>query len=126
MKLKEEEEEAQKKLEQIYLKAGLEPPYFRDIAGQLGQRDVKEVVSFLLKEHVLVKVKEDLYFHAKAIEDLKKKLVAFLTDHAEITTSEFKQMTGVSRKYMIPLFEYFDSMQITMRVGEKRVLRSRA
>jgi selenocysteine-specific elongation factor len=126
VKLREEEEAAQKKLEQIYLKAGLEPPYFRDIAGQLGQRDVKEVVSFLLKENILVKVKEDLYFHAKAIEDLKKKLVAFLTDNAEITTSEFKQMTGVSRKYMIPLFEYFDSMQITMRVGEKRVLRSRA
>ena len=43
-----------------------------------------------------------------------------------LTTAEFKEMTGVSRKYTIPIFEYFDSMQITMRVGEKRVLRVRA
>jgi selenocysteine-specific elongation factor len=123
--LKEEQEKLRAKLEQIYMRAGLTPPYFRDLADQLPLDQAKDVVLLLLAGGILIKVKEDLYFHAGAIEQLKSKLVAFLKDQGDITTAEFKEMTGVSRKYTIPIFEYFDGMQLTMRVGEKRVLRSR-
>ncbi len=123
--LQEEEEQTRKNLESVYQKAGLEPPYFKDLAPDTPAQQKKEVLALLVREGILVKVKEDLYFHARAIEDLKTKLVAFLKEHGEINTPDFKQLTGVSRKYMIPLFEYFDSQQITMRVGEKRVLRTR-
>ncbi|MBW1731880.1 MAG: SelB C-terminal domain-containing protein, partial [Deltaproteobacteria bacterium] len=85
----------------------------------------EEVLEVMLKEGVLIKVKEDLYFHAKAIEDLKNRLVTFLKKEGEITTPQFKDMTGASRKYTIPLIEYFDKSQVTVRVGDNRVLRKK-
>ena len=124
--LKEDEEKARKKLEKIYLQAALQPPYFRDVKHGLSPQQSKEVLALLFNENILVKAKEDLYFHKSVIEDLKEKLISFLNKNGEITTQDFKQLTGVSRKYMIPLFEYFDGLQITMRVGDKRVLRTKA
>jgi selenocysteine-specific elongation factor len=77
----------------------------------------------LVKEGKLVKVKEDLFFHRQAIDELKKNLIRWLKEKREITTPEFKDLTGASRKYTIPLLEYFDSQQVTLRVEDKRLLR---
>jgi selenocysteine-specific elongation factor len=74
---------------------------------------------------MIVKVKEDLYFDAQAVKDLENKLVDFLKNHGEISTPQFKEMTGVSRKYLIPLIEYFDAHNITIRIGDIRKLRNR-
>jgi selenocysteine-specific elongation factor len=79
----------------------------------------------MIKEGLLLKVKEDLFFHSKTVEDLKKRLIDFLKKNGEITTPQFKDLTGVSRKYTIPLIEYFDLNQLTVRVGDSRVLRDR-
>jgi selenocysteine-specific elongation factor len=49
--------------------------------------------------------------------------VAHLTEHREITTQQFKELVGGSRKFVIPLSEYFDREKVTLRVGEKRLLR---
>jgi selenocysteine-specific elongation factor len=73
----------------------------------------------------LLKIKEDLYFHRRAVEELEKRLIDFLKKNGEITTPQFKEMTGTSRKYTIPLIEYFDLSQITVRVGDSRVLRKK-
>jgi selenocysteine-specific elongation factor len=73
----------------------------------------------------LVKIKEDLYFHGKALENLRGRLIDFLKNNGEISTPQFKEMTGVSRKYTIPLIEYFDREQVTVRVGDSRVLRKK-
>jgi len=77
----------------------------------------------MVNEGIVVKVKEDLFFHSEAINTLKKKLVKFLETQTQITTPQFKEMTGVSRKYVIPLAEYFDSTNVTLRVGDVRKLR---
>jgi selenocysteine-specific elongation factor len=76
-----------------------------------------------VEENQLVKVKEDLFFQRKVIDALKERLVAFLRDRGAITTPEFKDMTGASRKYVIPLAEYFDAVNVTIRVGDTRQLR---
>ncbi len=47
----------------------------------------------------------------------------FLAKRGEVTVPEFKEMTGLSRKYIIPLLEHFDATKVTLRVGDKRVLR---
>ena len=52
-------------------------------------------------------------FDAQAVKDLQKRLVDFLKNHGEISTPQFKEMTGVSRKYLIPLIEYFDAQNVT-------------
>ncbi len=109
-----------------YQTAGLEPPYLKELAGILGRNDmqaIKDVMTLLVEEGKLFKVKEDLFFHASAVEELKNRLVRFLSDKGKIDTPEFKKMTNVSRKYTIPLIEYFDSQKITIRVGDVRKLR---
>jgi selenocysteine-specific elongation factor len=79
----------------------------------------------LLDQGLIVKAKEDLYFHEKTVQDLQQKLVDFLVSHQEITTPQFKEMTGVSRKYLIPLIEHFDAKNVTIRIGDIRKLRNR-
>jgi selenocysteine-specific elongation factor len=61
-----------------------------------------------IADHTVVKVSEELCFHGSAIADLKQRLVAHLTEHREITTQQFKELVGGSRKFVIPLSEYFD------------------
>ena len=113
------------KILNTYLDSGLQPPYFKELSKNLNidPAGSKEVLMHLVEEGHLVKTKEDLYFHANAIEDLKKKLVDFLENNGEITTPQFKEMTGVSRKFVIPLAEFFDAKNVTLRVGDVRKLR---
>ncbi|MGD9079909.1 MAG: selenocysteine-specific translation elongation factor [Desulfobacterales bacterium] len=113
------------KILKTYLSAGLEPPYFKELAKSLDadSKRSREVLMHLVNEGIIIKVKEDLFFHSEAINMLKKKLVEFLGARGEITTPQFKEMTGVSRKYVIPLAEYFDSTNVTLRVGDVRKLR---
>jgi len=123
--LAQDQEKALHKIEEIYLKSGLQPPYFKELKGNFSGNTGTDVLEVMVKEGRLIKVKEDLFFHRKAIEDLKEILVAFLKEKGEIDTPQFKDMTGVSRKYTIPLIEYFDRSQITVRVGDSRVLRKK-
>ncbi len=117
--LAKDQEEARKNLEETYLKSGLQPPYFRELKDEFPA----EVLEISVKEGVLVKVKEDLFFHRDVIEELRERLVDFLQENGEISTPQIKDLTGVSRKYTIPLIEYFDRTQVTVRVGDSRVLR---
>jgi len=123
--LARDQQEIRRKLEAIYAKGGLQPPYFKELKGEFPGNTAAEVLSVMVKEGRLLKVKKDLYFDSQAVDTLEKKLVAFLKAHGEITTPQFKDMTGASRKYTIPLIEYFDLKQITVRVGDSRVLRKR-
>jgi len=125
VKLLHNQETLRNQIEQIYLKEGLEPPYFNNLDQNIIQKGGKDLLEIMVKDGTLIKVKEDLYFHKKPIEELKRRLVDFIKEKGEITTPELKQVTGVSRKYTIPLIEYFDKTQLTVRIGDKRILRKR-
>lgn len=121
--LGQDQEKVREEIEAIYREGGLQPPYFKELADRFPERTARDVLQLMTKEGVLVKVKEDLYFHRQAVDGLRERLVAFLKEHGEITTPQFKEMTGASRKYAIPLIEHFDLNQVTVRVGDNRVLR---
>ena len=108
-----------------YSQSGLQPPYFKELSKGLDidPKQAKDVLLLLVEEGRLIKVKEDLYFHVDAVESLKARLVEFLTANGAIDTPQFKDMTGASRKYVIPLIEYFDAKNITIRIGDIRKLR---
>jgi len=114
-----------KKIIETYKKSGLTPPYFRELAKTLDfdAARANDVLMLLVNEGIIIKTKEDLYFHKDAVKDLQNKLVNFLTSNGEITTPQFKDMTGASRKFVIPLIEYFDSKKVTLRIGDIRKLR---
>ena len=92
--------------------------------SSLDETKSKEVLHVLVDEGLIVRIKDDLYFHQEAILMIKKKLVEFLNVHGEITTPQFKDMTGASRKFVIPIIEYFDARNVTIRVGDIRKLRN--
>jgi len=113
------------KILQTYARGGITPPYFKEICQTLKveARDARDVLQLLVEENRLVKVKEELFFQREVIDDLRARLVAYLRDKGVITTPEFKDMTGASRKYVIPLAEFFDARNVTIRVGDTRQLR---
>ena len=100
----------------------LEPPRPKEVAAAVGKPEpaVKPALDKLLAARRLVKVKPDLYVDGGAIAALQARLLAYLEAHREITPQAWKDLTGTSRKYSIPLAEYFDAEKVTLRVGEIR------
>jgi selenocysteine-specific elongation factor len=123
--LANDQKEIRERIEQVYLKAKLQPPYFNDVNSEFPGAKGADILGILIKEGLLIKVKEELYFHKQAIDDLKERLTVFLKKNNEINPTQFKDMTGTSRKYSIPLIEFFDHEQLTIRVGDNRILRKK-
>ena len=113
------------RIEKAYAEGGLAPPNLKDVIAGANPAQAKQVLAVLVDEGVLVKVKQELYYDAQALADIKKRLVEFLEANQTIEAAQFKEMTALSRKYIIPLLEHFDSAMVTMRVGDHRVLRGR-
>ncbi len=115
-----------KRVEEAFLKGMLQPPSSKELSEEWseGEDNVLAIIEHLVHEGVLVKIKSGMYFHRSPFENLKEELINYLRSHKEITTPQFKDLTKASRKYAIPLIEYFDQIKLTLRLGEKRVLRS--
>jgi selenocysteine-specific elongation factor len=126
--LKDEEKTFRKELELFFKQAGLAPPTIKEVKAKFSKYPnhlLKEVLVIMERENELVKVTEDLYFHKPALEKIKETLISLLAKKGEIDTPAFKDLTGLSRKFSIPLLEYFDKIKVTMRVGDKRILREK-
>jgi selenocysteine-specific elongation factor len=93
-----------------------------DIIRPSDAREFDKTLEGLVRAGAVLRLK-DLYFDPKEVDALKEKLVSFLAKRGEIAVPEFKELTGLTRKYLIPLLEHFDVMKVTFRVGDKRVLR---
>jgi len=104
---------------------GFTPPGLKELSGEIkkNEQHLKDILEGLVFDGKVVKIKGDMYFHREIIEDLKKTVVDFLMKKKEMTPSDLKSILNLSRKYMIPLLEYLDEIKLTIRVGDKRVLR---
>ncbi len=120
-----DQEAVKEKILTAYREGGLRPPYFKELQRELdldGGRS-RDVLDMLVEEGKLVKAKENLFFDAGAIQELRQRLAAYFAEHTDLSAPDFKEMTGVSRKYLIPLLEYFDAQNVTIRVGDVRKMR---
>jgi len=125
VRLSPEQQKAADRLEQEYLTAEAAPPSPEEALARAGQSgdEEHELFQVLIEARKLVRVKESLYFHARALEAIQDKLVTMLRERKEIGPGDIKDLLGISRKYAIPLLEFFDARRVTARVGERRVLR---
>jgi len=116
-------------VESMLREAALTPPASPELARAAGEAPerVLGVLKLLEAEGRAVKVSQELWFDADAIADLRARLVDFLLAREAISTQEFKELVGASRKWVMPLGEYFDREKVTLRVGDaRRVLRGGA
>jgi selenocysteine-specific elongation factor len=122
--MKDEEAESKKIIEHAFASAGLKVPALKDVLAGLKVDRVRaqKIITLLLRDKVLVKISEDLVFHRDALRDLRQRMSSEKTKSPKIDVARFKDLTGVSRKYAIPLLEYLDREHVTRRVGDERVI----
>jgi selenocysteine-specific elongation factor len=104
---------------------GVEPSSPKEMAANLGKSE-KQILDFLhllVREGKAVKVKSDLFYARQPLDEIREKLTGYLVAKGEIDPAGFRELTGLSRKFMIPLLEYFDQEKLTIRVGDIRKLR---
>jgi selenocysteine-specific elongation factor len=89
------------------------------------EKQLLDHANLLTREGRALKVKGDVFYAPGAVAEIRDKLIAYLKEKGEVTPPEFRELTGLSRKFMIPLLEYFDQERLTIRAGDKRVLRKR-
>jgi selenocysteine-specific elongation factor len=111
----------------IYNDAGLTPPSLTDVVS--GFKDQKaaaqSIIKLMLKDGDLIKINEDMCFSHEALGKLRDDYKAMLIKDGKATPATVKDLTGLSRKYIIPLMEYFDVNKLTVRVGDHRILREK-
>jgi selenocysteine-specific elongation factor len=122
--MKDEEAESKKIIEQAFASAGLKVPFLHEVLSglKLDKTRAQKIVTLLLRDKVLIKISEELVFHQSALAELRRKISALKPQTPKIDVGRFKDMTGVSRKYAIPLLEYLDRERVTRRVGDERVI----
>jgi selenocysteine-specific elongation factor len=120
-----EETQAKQQIEQAFAKAGLTVPSVKEVLAQLSieSRRAEKILQILLRDKVVVRVSPELIFHSSALDRLPALLKAHKQSKgAKIGVPEFKAVTGVTRKYAIPLLEYLDRQRLTRRQGDERVI----
>ena len=125
IRLSPQQERVVKGLEADFRSAGAAPPSPEEALARHGVKgnEKHDLFQVLVADRTLLRVKESLFFHAEALRSIQEQLVALLRQKKEIGPADFKDLFGVSRKFAIPLMEYFDAQRVTVRVGERRVLR---
>lgn len=104
----------------------LSPPELRALATWTGEAEAKilAVLRLLEAKGAVRRVAHHLYYETEALERLRVRLVEHLMERGSISTQEFKELTGTSRKWLIPLGEFFDAERVTLRTAEAtRILR---
>ena len=120
--MKDEEAESKKKIEDAFSSAGLKVPALHEVLAGLKVDKVRaqKIVTLLLRDKVLIKVSDELVFHRSALEELRRQMAAYRVKLTKIDVAAFKELTGATRKYAIPLLEYLDRERVTRRVGDAR------
>jgi selenocysteine-specific elongation factor len=124
VELKDDEAKAKEQIEKAFADAGLKVPLMKEVLAALpvDKTRAQKLVTLLLRDRVLVKLADELVFHHSALQQLRQILAGQKATSPKIDVGKFKDLTGVSRKYAIPLLEYLDRERVTRRVGDERVI----
>jgi selenocysteine-specific elongation factor len=120
--LKQDEEEATAKIENAFRSGGLATPAVQEVLAKSGvdAARARTLLQLMLRDHRLVRISDELVFHATAVQSLRSLLAQ--KKGQRFSVPEFKDWTGVSRKYAIPLLEHLDRERITRRDGDLRMV----
>src|SRR5882672_10122101 len=120
-----EEAKAKEQIEAAFAAAGLAVPTVKEVLAKLAveSKRAEKLLQILLREKNLVRVSPELVFHRQALAQLKEQLSVYKKAKGDrINVPAFKELTGITRKYAIPLLEYLDRERVTRRAGDERVI----
>ncbi len=117
-----------KKIEQLLKANGYQPPNWKDVLKETGLNpdEAAEVLNYLLRTAKISKIADNIYFHSETLQTAQEKIVQFIKTNNSISVAEARDLLQTSRKYALPLLEYFDRQRITRRQEDNRVLGARA
>lgn len=120
--LKQEEEQARAAIRNSFERAGLAAPAVQEVlkASGVEQARARSILQILLREGRLTRISDEFVLDAAALAKLREQLNSKRGHRFKVP--EFKDWTGVSRKYAIPLLEYLDREHVTRREGDERIL----
>ena len=123
--LQPDEVRAKDQIEAAFAAAGLAVPSVKEVLAKLAiePKRAERLLQILLREKSLMRVSPELIFHRQALAQLKEQLAGYKKSKGDrISVPTFKDLTGITRKYAIPLLEYLDRERVTRRVGDERVI----
>ncbi len=126
--LKADEKELERELLEWFAAMGLKTPTIKETMEKFAEypaQMIKEVMNIHLRDGRLIKISESLYYAKEIFDPLVEKVIHYFAENEKMDAQAFKEMTGLSRKFSIPILEYLDRAKITMRVGDSRILRKR-
>ncbi len=120
--MKDDEAESKKKIEEAFVSAGLQVPALPQVLAGLKIDRVRaqKIVTLLLRDKILIKISDELLFHRSALDTLRRQMATYKLTSSKMDVAKFKELTGVTRKYAIPLLEYLDRERVTRRIGDAR------
>ena len=122
--LGDEEERIRRLLTERFRSLGLQVPAAEDVIAGLNvdRQTARKILQLLIKDNVLVKISDDTSVDREALHKLIADIRALKAASARFGVREFKDLTGLSRKFALPLLEYLDGQRVTRRVGDERLI----
>lgn len=112
------------KIEEALRAGGFEPPKIShaDFAGDYSEKELQQIIAYLLETQRIVQLDRDMYIHTETLRDGKKRIREYLEQHQMATVSELKAVLHTSRKWAVPVLNYYDREGLTYRDGDRRGL----
>jgi len=113
------------KIVEAIKKGGSQPPTREELPAlfNITEKDARDLLKLLAEETRVIRMNDSLYLFSDTLESIRTDLKKHLDEKKEITIAEFRDLAKTSRKFAVPIMEYFDSQKLTQRIGDKRVLR---
>ncbi len=122
---KDAEQQLLQNVETMFRSHPFDPPGLQEVADKMRitPQQLQRVIRILSEQQRLVRVEQDMYFHAEAVAVARERLIAYIKEHGGLESVKFKYVLDTSRKYAIPLLDYFDKIGVTRRMGYTRLLK---
>lgn len=124
LQITERQQKLMDRIARIYFEAGFTTPDIFNIAGRIGvsESDVMDILQILFETEILIKAEEGIIFHQKRVDEAIQLIKAHFNREHQLTVADFREMITSSRKYAVPLLNYFDSIGLTVRQQDVRVI----
>jgi len=121
----DDEQKLLRSVESLFAERPFNPPKFEEVIEytKAAPEKVQKILRILIEHEHLVRVENDLLFHSEAVEKARGLLISFIKKEGKLESVKFKYLLDTTRKYAIPLLDYFDRIGVTRRVGYTRYLK---